>query len=139
MSQQQCLELLAGFKPRAYCIDAGPAQVPHRLIPLVRHHHEGQLRRSRQARQGKRISPIGLDSIARSARYLRRRHHLAVIACLAQLSHHGKAARTRLVDDPKTLWLAELPQRLAQLRELSPHRSYKPRCSAPGVGYRDRH
>src|SRR6185312_7235326 len=73
VTQKQRLQLLPGLKTGAYGIDARAAQVPDRLVALVR-----------------------LHPIARPPRYLRGRHHRTAVAAGPQFPGERKSAGPRL-------------------------------------------
>jgi hypothetical protein len=67
-------------------IVSGTKQIPHRLLPSVRHHDRGQHPSAVQFRELSRITPVCLDSIAWFPRCQRGRGNRAVDAFARQQS-----------------------------------------------------
>ena len=153
LPQQQRQHLLAlGFE----IVDrrrARPREIPHRLVPRVRHPHRRQFARPQLPRQIERIAPVGLHPIARLLRNERRRHHNAVVAKPLDQTIQAVAGRPglvaqrqlgvlagKLLQQPhdrglRRLDLAEKPHlpgatalrnrhRIAQLRSIKSHKSF---------------
>src|SRR4029077_18861722 len=138
VTQHQRLELLACLEPRPHRIDPCPAQVPDRLVALVRDAYRHEFAGAGQAGEVQCIAPVGLDPLARAARDLRGRHHLATIAQRAQLARQGVPARTGLIHHAQALRFAQFAKRLRELRYPRANRPHESRCSATDLGHRNR-
>jgi len=137
VTQHQRLELLACLEPRPHRIDPRAAQVPDRLVALVRDRDRHEFACGCQACEVERIAPVGLDPLARPARDPRWRHHLAAVAETCQLARQCVTARTPLVHHAQTVRGAQLTEGLRQLRKPRTHATHESRRSATGLGHRD--
>src|SRR6202521_2591863 len=116
VTQHQRLKLLARLVPRPHRIHSCPAQVPDRLVALIRDRDRYELACAGQACEVQCIAPVSLDPLPRAARDLRGRHHLTTVAKIDQFARQCVTARTRLVHHVQAVRFPQLAQRLRQLR-----------------------
>ena len=103
MTQQEGPQTLPGLQLHRLHVFPCAGQVAHRLLVRSRYPYPGELTGAVQARKCHRVAAIRLDPIPGLARDQARRHDLAVVAGLANLSVNAVAARARFIDEAQYL------------------------------------
>src|SRR4051812_43740481 len=114
--KQKAAQLLACLTNAPYRRLTRTHEIAYRFVGLIRNPDRGQLSRPMQGGKLGRITPVGLDPIARLARDQRRGDHLAVVAKAVELSLDAVTAWTSLIAEP------ELTVSARQLRRQRLHR-----------------
>lgn len=82
MAQQEALELVPGLDTAVDGVFARPRQVADRFVGRLGYPHRTQLSGARALGQLNAVTSIGLDSVARTPRNLRRGNDFAEVAPL---------------------------------------------------------
>ena len=106
MAQQEAGKLLAGLTKCPHCGQTRPHQIADRLMCLVGNPHRRQFTSPMQLGEVDRISPIGLDPLARSAGNQRGSDYDAVVLRGCQLSLNAVTARSGFVAEPQLVAIA---------------------------------
>jgi hypothetical protein len=97
VAEQERLQLLMRHPQGVQRRLSSPHQVSNGFMGSVRHPHRGQLSRTMQLRQAQRVTPVGLDPIARPLGYERGGHDSAAMTSLRDLAAKLVSRRSRLI------------------------------------------